>query len=208
MSKAVARATKQRPVTDAAMQQVMQDAMDDAATPPDEDRIAAIARLAQEHKVITDRMEKGSELLKKLAKDKELLEAVKIPAAMKDAGLKEYVTATGLEVATKEIVAGSLTEPKRVEGLKYLRELNAGGLIKSQLSLAFAKGQEKLQQKALAALAKIGLPVEAKETVHAQTLCAWVREYISDPKNRLTFNAEKLGVYVGERATVKQRATT
>ncbi len=179
-------------------------AANDAATP---DQLTVVAQLAQEHAALAARIDKAETWLKDAKIKREQLEATRIPEAMRAAGLKTYETTDGLIVGLKDVVAGSIPEARRPAALAYLRKLGADALIKATLALSFGKGEDKKQQKALKLLEKAGFPVESKETVHPQTLCAWVREYRENPENATKpLDVALLGVYVGVRATVKQRA--
>lgn len=131
------------------------------------------------------------------------LEGTTLPDVLKAANMDLFRHA-GWEFAVKDIVSGSLTEPKREWGVNWLKTNGHAGLVKHEFKVDLPKDAIKDVKKAAAlktALEKLGMAVVDRETVHPQTLQAWAREMMKDGK---TFPAEQLGIYVGRRATVKQ----
>lgn len=180
----------------------MERMLKDASTvAPSTEALQGLTTLAQEHATLSGRIEKGEALLKELKARRELLEATLLPQALEAARVTSFKTTDGLAIESTEIVSGSLSEPKRVAGIKWLREHGHAGLVKTFVSVQFMKGQEELAVKARAALTKLGVEVDLKESVHAETLKAWARECL---KAGVKFPADMLGLYVGTRATVKQ----
>ncbi len=168
---------------------------------PTEAAITGLSTLAGSHAKLTERIDKGEALLKTLKAEREQLETTLLPQALEAAHVKSFTTKDGLTIEAKEIVSGSISEPKRAGALAWLRAHGHAGLIKTSVAVAFAKGQEKIAEKAKDALKKLGVEVEVKETVHSETLKAWAREMLARGEK---FPAEDFGLYVGTRATVKQ----
>jgi hypothetical protein len=140
-----------------------------------------------------------------------------IPELMDKWGISEVRLKDGSRVVVKPFVKASLptetaiTKAKTEDdrellrdriniGLAFLKKNGAEALIKNILKVEFGKGQTKKAREAIAALAKIGISAETVQTVHAQTLTAWVRERLAEgkPVDLATFS-----VYSGNVATVE-----
>ena len=80
------------------------------------------------------------------------------------------------------------------EALRWLTVHGQGGLIKGEVSVTFGRGDRRVE--ALVALFKqkrfAGLEYDRRETVHASTLSAWVRQQVDAGK---TVPTDLLGVY-------------
>jgi hypothetical protein len=86
----------------------------------------------------------------------------------------------GLKVQVEELVSCAITAEKRAEAHEWLRQHGFGGLIKILVEVPFAKGEEERAAALYAELADKDYPVEAEETVHPQTLKAFVREQLGE----------------------------
>lgn len=150
------------------------------------------------------------EKLKAAKEAARLIEEGELPELMMSVNMDSFKLASGHTIEVKEIVAGSISEPKREGALKWLKENGHAGIIKHDFKVELPKDVVKDVKKAAALKAKmeaLGVTVVDKETVHPQTLLAWAREQLSDPATA-GFPKETLGIYVGRRATVKQPVKT
>lgn len=170
---------------------------------PTDDQLRSIAAITEEYLALRARMDKAELWLKEAKARCEEVEATILPELMDSVGIAEFTLSDGTEIRTKPIVAGSITKKNQVEAFAWLRKNGYGVLIKSIISVSLGKGTDTLGEKAVKALEKMGLEVDRKESVHAQTLGAWAREIIAEGKS---IPLDLLGIYVGKRATVKQPA--
>lgn len=124
-----------------------------------------------------------------------------VPQLMTEIGLKEFTLEDGSFVEIKDVVSGSIPKDNANAALKWLRDNGFADLIKSQIEVLFNKGEEK---KAVNILLKLREEYEVQAAltsgVHAQTLCAWAREQLSQGKE---IPLELLGIWVGRRAKMK-----
>jgi hypothetical protein len=133
-----------------------------------------------------------------------------LPELMTSVGMTSFKLESGHTIEVKDIVSGSLSEPKREGGLKWLKANGHAGIIKHEFLVELPESVVKDVKKAAAlkaSMEKLGVKVVDKETVHPQTLMAWARERLKDPATA-GFPKETLGIYVGRRATVKQPVKT
>jgi hypothetical protein len=127
------------------------------------------------------------------------LEEKDLPEAMDGCNLSSFTLKSGVELVVASVVAGSITKANQPKAFAWLRENEHGGLIKTNFTIAFDRGQEQLTAKARKALAKLGVTVEEKESVNSQTLGAWAREMI---RNNSPFPQDLLGIFTGRKIKI------
>lgn len=128
------------------------------------------------------------------------LKTKRIPELMVELQMTD-LTRNGWKVKLAEFVSGSLPkeEGPRQKAIDWLEAHEGGALIKTDISLTFAKSQHD-EAKALAArLATDGFAVELTSGVHASTLQAFARERL---KNGEPVDTEVLGLYTGQIAKI------
>lgn len=115
----------------------------------------------------------------------------------------DHFTHAGWEVKVQDFVSGSLpSDPdKKAKAIAWLEKHDGGGLVKTALAIAFSRNERKAATKLYESLAKKGLPVSLNETVHPQTLAAYVRARIADGE---PIDLDALGVFTGKIARFKK----
>jgi hypothetical protein len=78
-----------------------------------------------------------------------------------------------------------------------LEKLNAGSLIKTEVSAAFPKGKLAAAKKAFSALKKFNVPVDLSRSVHHGTLTTWVKEKYERGQRLSDAQLETIGASVG-----------
>lgn len=102
-----------------------------------------------------------------------------IPAAMQELGLEELKLDTGEKLSIKQEVYASIPKANQAEAYAWLEEHGFGGLIKTEVSTPFGKGELEAAMQLVERLQSEGLPAEASQSVHAQTLKAFLREQLA-----------------------------
>lgn len=130
-----------------------------------------------------------------------LLKTSRIPELMTELQMSD-LTRNGWNVKISEFVSGSLPkdDEPRAKAIAWLEAHEGGALIKSELSLTFAKSQHDEAKKLADELAGKGFPVALTSGVHASTLQAFARERM---KNGEAIDTEVLGLYTGQVAKIK-----
>lgn len=132
------------------------------------ERIVALARLLRQHQVtvetLTDELTDAKEALRKVEQED-------LPELMRELGLELMRLEDGSTVEVVNEVQCAITEAHRPAAHAWLQDNGFGGLIKTEVSVAFGRGE---QAAALALAAQIGGTL--KEAVHASTLKAFVKE--------------------------------
>ena len=112
-----------------------------------------------------------------------------------DAEMKPYYSAS---------IAASWPDDRKAAAFKYLESLGSGDLIKTQVTAAYARGKLAEAKKVAAQLSKKkGVSVDLKQTVHTQTLTAWLKEQVE--KHNKTPNLELIGGTVGRVVKLSER---
>lgn len=99
-----------------------------------------------------------------------------LPEAMQEVGMEEFSTTTGLKIFIKNDLRANLSGERLYHGLKWLRDHGNQALIKRVISVPFGAGEDEKAQQTLEKLE--GFPAEDKQTVHPQTLAAFIREQL------------------------------
>lgn len=137
-----------------------------------------------------------------------------LPEALMGLGMKKFVTDTGVEVKTQEVVRCRLNIPDKPAGFRWLMARGMGGIIKRKIVVVPDKEDDKqleLMEKMKKSLEKYGIDYDETEDVHAATLQAAIREEVEAqrdiersgkkvPANRKI--PDIFNLYVGQEAKV------
>lgn len=123
----------------------------------------------------------------------------KLPEAMMNIGMESFSLKDGTYVSVTKFYRASISEDRASEAYAWLRENNYADLIKREIKTKFGKGEDQRAMKLAMTLAKMKIPFEDKESVHPQTLKAFVREMVEGGKE---FPMDLLGVYIGNKSKV------
>ena len=135
---------------------------------------ASLERIVALAKILRQRQSAVEDLTQELSDAKEQLRKVEqedLPELMRELGLELMRLEDGSTVEVVPDVQCAITEAHRPAAHAWLTANGFGGLIKTEVSVAFGRGEH---DAALALAEKIGGQV--KESVHAQTLKAFVKE--------------------------------
>jgi hypothetical protein len=170
---------------------------------PSTDQLKTIEQLAQKAHQLMSVIDTHEAALK--ANKAELAELTHklLPDAMAAAGTASFITTSGVKVAIKEVVAGTLPkdEYKRAEALRWLESHDGKAIIKGTITAEFERGEGNLQKKnqAAEALNNMGVAFVEAESVHPQTLAAFAREKLKAGEE---VPLDLLGLYAGRQAKV------
>lgn len=142
--------------------------------------------------------EQMEEDLKAAKKTLQAMKTGRIPDMMAELQMDEVVH-NGWRVKISDFVSGSLpSDPeKRARAIRWLEEHEGGGLIKTELSIEFAKSQHNEALIMAQQLQTEGYAPKVDSGVHSATLQAFARERI---KNGDPIDTEVLGLYTGKVA--------
>jgi hypothetical protein len=110
-----------------------------------------------------------------------------------DIELKRHITAN---------IAAAWPEAQRKAAFAWLKDKGHGDLIKTAITVRLARNSQAMVKRVVAALRKLGVEPEISETVHNQTLGAWLREEITQGRAP---PLDVVGGHLGNVAVLKQR---
>jgi len=125
-----------------------------------------------------------------------------IPGIMRDLDLEDYKLKDGSKVEVKEEVKCHISEENKPDAFAWLRENNFDGIIKTNVTASFGKGEVQRAAEARAALVAAGFDQAAiSESVHSSTLKAFVKERLEAGDS---IPLEPFGVYEFTIAKITQ----
>lgn len=171
-------------------------------TAPDDEQNAEVARLANEQLKLEQEI---SELENRLALTKDLhrdISTKQLPDKLAEAGLSEIKLTNGAKITVKPFYEGNIKKDREEAAFSWLRNNGHGDIIKNEIKLAFGKKEDGRAQRLREYLQSHGMDFTQKESVHYQTMRAFIREQVEGgtlPQEAF----DLLGVYVGQQATIK-----
>jgi hypothetical protein len=122
-----------------------------------------------------------------------------LPEAMMAIGMEKFSLSDGTAIKIDKFYSASIPKENATASFAWLRANNFAEIIKRKIECTFGKGDD--EKATLVKQAMIGCGVEPidKESVHPQTLKAFVREQLEEGHNLPT---ELFGVYVGNRTKI------
>jgi len=164
---------------------------------------------------LKERVKKGEKIIREI-------ETEFIPSIMEEIGMSEYKLADGSKVTMSSVVAGRIPSQgaidkakgdahddliaKRAECFDWLRNHNAGSIIKREFSFNLGKGDESEQakNKLLEIADELKLPYQDAENVHAMSLNAILKELV---QNGVDVPVDTFGLFVGNKAKIVKPKT-
>lgn len=101
--------------------------------------------------------------------------------AFRECGLDELKLADGTKYSLKSAYVGSISEANREAAMSWLREHRHEGIIKDVVTIPFgAGGDSEFKRQVIERLRLMEVTFDRKETVHPQTLNAFVNEQVAN----------------------------
>jgi len=174
----------------------------DIAQPVSQTTLAVLHRQLEEATRLEIQVENMEEDLKAIKKQLNFVKTTQIPNTMTELQMSS-VTWNGWKCSTAQFVSGSLPkEPEKLEkAIQWLDEHEGGNIIKTSVSVDFAKSGHNEAVDLAQRLEAEGFPVLSKSGVHPQTLQAWARERL---RNGDALDTEVLGLFTGTIAKMEK----
>lgn len=103
-------------------------------------------------------------------------------------------------------IAAGWPATKRGIAFAVLKRLEAEDLIKTEVTVRLPKGKLELAKKIVKAVEGMGAPAALKQSVHSQTLGAWLREiYIKHGQALSPADLDAIGGYVARTVHAEER---
>ena len=169
------------------------------------DKTTNINKLADKIKELQaqqEQLQQQEDAIKQKKKDIEYLSGEVIPTMLSEMGLSYLKLQDGSSVEVKTNYSATITQAKKEEAFKWLRENGLGDIIKNEISVSFGRNEDN-KAADYAELAKgQGLEPQQKLKVEPMTLKALVRERIEAGKEMPT---ELFNVFIGNKTTIKRK---
>ncbi|HKU52552.1 MAG TPA: hypothetical protein VJQ25_08800 [Nitrospira sp.] len=196
---------------------LLSDSPDNAAV-PDSPALATISKLAEEYdllqkdlKILAERTRVREERVKEIQQQA-------MPLAMEQAGVTSFVAKNGRSIKIKEIISGSIPaissiqkakgedrvklETRRITAFEVVRKLWPG-LLKTELSVSFGRGEAELALRAAKLLREqLELNPAIDESVHHASLNSHFKE-LKDTGRLGEIPPEPFNLYIGPIAEIK-----
>ena len=191
--------TREKMMTTDIFAEMEADAVDASVIPKDTE-LSGVAAIAQKQLELEADVARTEDYLKQLKKDLEQVSTRDLPDALMELGLSGLPLADGTVITIKPFVSASISKNRQEEAHTWLNNNGHGDLIKNIISVNTGKDAEAADL-AYKALADVGFAPDTKESVHSQTLKAFVREQV---EAGTALPLELFGVFLGQKATIKK----
>lgn len=151
---------------------------DDGELAADDQQKQDLATLANRQLAIEARIKDIEEQLSKAKRELFSVSSEDIPRLMDEIGMKEFMLTSGERIQVKRGVKASIPVKFRDQAFAWLRENGHGDLVKNEVKATFGRGEDERARALLKFLQDKGLNADQKESVHAGTLAAFVREQL------------------------------
>lgn len=148
---------------------------------PTAQQLTGIAALVKRQLTLETAVEAAQEELERLTRELRAVQCQQLPDAMAQAGVLTTTTTDGYTVTVKNTNESSISEENKPRAFDWLRGSGYGDLIKHKVTVWFSRGQEALARQLLEFVARLAndpLRSENDESVHYQTLKAFVNELL------------------------------
>lgn len=143
--------------------------------------LEVLTRLAQESIGLTAEINSDTVALAEKQGRLDKLERVRIPEIMETLGMAEFKLTDGSTVSVKNDIKASITIANQPAAFKWLEDHHFDGIIKTNVGLAFGKGEMERAKKAVEELSKAGFDgASIDRSVHFSTLKSFVKERLED----------------------------
>ena len=153
-------------------------------------------------KNLEDQIKDTEDYLKKLKSEMNYISGEVIPNMMQEMNLKTMKLADGSAIEVKPVYGASITEAKKEEAFKWLRDNDLGNIIKNEVTVSFGRNEDnKAAEYAVLAQGQGYEPVQ-KIGVHPQTLKAVVRERLESGRE---MPSDLFKTYAGNSTKITRR---
>ena len=164
--------------------------------------VGKLADKIQEMQAVQKALEADEQQIKQKKKHLDYLSGEVIPTMLSEMGLSFLKLADGSSIEVKTNYSATITQAKKEEAFKWLRENGLGDIIKNEISVSFGRNEDN-KAADYAELAKgRGFQPTQKLKVEPMTLKALVRERIEAGKEMPT---ELFNIFVGNKTTIKRK---
>lgn len=151
---------------------------DDATQLPlvvNDTKLREVAALAQRIDELDAEIDAATAMVESLTKERNRLSLFVVPDLFDEMGLSALKLSDGSEVTIKRKFSGSIKTEDVEAAYKWLDE-NGHAIVKSEVIIRLDRGEPQQKEFVSKVLGKLNVEYEIKESVHSQTLNAFVKE--------------------------------
>ena len=164
-------------------------------------KLGLLSNISRRMSLAVTEIENLERLLKDKKKDFDHVQYVELPEAMQDLGMDKIVLSDGSSISISTEYYANISKAKANEAYSWLKENGFGDLIKNEINMKFARGEENTASHMRHVLEAYDVPYSEKESVHWQTLRAFVKEQI---EAGAPIPMDTFSVHISNKATVKK----
>jgi phosphoglycerate-specific signal transduction histidine kinase len=147
---------------------------------PKVNKLEELSELVEKMLNLRKRIERFSERLETLTKDYEVINGVKIPDLFDELQMKKFTLMDGRTIAVDKAYVASITKDNANACFDWLKANGHDSIIKHELTIKFKKGETAEHNKLVELAKEEGVTYTDKDTVHPQTLKAFVNEQMEN----------------------------
>ena len=174
---------------------------DAASSLPSDSSLERVSSLAVKQEDLEDEIEKIEAALATKKEELRHVAEVLLPQAMQECGISKFTTINGDKVEVKPFYSAKIGEDNQFACFSWLRENGHDDIIKNEIKTTFGRGEDMAAAKVAETLKSLHVSFTQKESVHPQTLTAFVREQVESGAN---FPLDTFKVFIGQKAKIKR----
>ena len=143
---------------------------------------------------IEDKLKAKKEVYRRLTEDD-------LPSKFASMNISKMEMENGDKIEVKPIYRGHISKKNQDQAYTWLRKNNHADLIKNEVKAPFGKGEDALAIHTKEFLNAKGLSFTDRESVHPQSLSAFIREQTEKGK---ALPHDLLGIHIGQTTKIKR----
>jgi len=143
---------------------------------------------------IEDKLKAKKEVYRRLTEDD-------LPSKFASMNISKMEMENGDKIEVKPIYRGHISKKNQDQAYKWLRQNNHADLIKNEVKVGFGKGEDIGAIRIKKYLNEQGFSFTDKESVHPQSLSAFIREQTEKGK---ALPHDLLGIHIGQTTKIKR----
>ena len=143
---------------------------------------------------IEDKLKAKKEVYRRLTEDD-------LPSKFASMNISKMEMENGDKIEVKPIYRGHISKKNQDQAYTWLRKNNHADLIKNEVKATFGKGEDALAIHTKEFLNAKGLSFTDRESVHPQSLSAFIREQTEKGK---ALPHDLLGIHIGQTTKIKR----
>ena len=161
--------------------------------------LSGVSKLAHEAGMLEEKIEHAAALLKSLKVSLRKITDEQLPEALEEINLRDFTLTDGAKISVKPIYAASIPKDRKQEAFEWLRKHEFGDLVKNNVTVTFARGEDQKATKFISLCDSEGFTPSQLEKVEPQTLKAWLKEQVEAGH---PIPLDLFGAFISQRATI------